>query len=220
MVGAGAASDTRAGNGVELPALAGASNVKRAIAWLVLLITRWKIDGEVPSPARYVLIAAPHTTNWDLLHLVILAWGSGVSISWMGKHTLFRGPMGTVMRWLGGIPVRRGRRNDLVAEMAEAFARHSALVLVVPAEATRARAEYWKSGFYRIAEAAKVPFVLGYLDYERKRGGFGPEVHPSGDISADMDIVRAFYADKVGKHPERFGPIRLRDEETAEAESA
>jgi 1-acyl-sn-glycerol-3-phosphate acyltransferase len=116
------------------------------------------------------------------------------------------------MRALGGIPVRRDRRNNLVAQVAEAFASASDLALVVPAEGTRGRTEYWKSGFYHMARTAKVPIVCGYLDYARKRGGFGHEFEPSGDVARDMDVVRAFYADKVGKYPECFGPVRLRDE--------
>ena len=105
------------------------------------------------------------------------------------------------------------RRSGLVEQMAEEFAAREELVLTVPPEATRSRAEYWKSGFYRIAVAAGVPIHLGYLDYASKTGGFGTYCDPSGDVRADMEQIRAFYRDKVALYPEDFGPVRLRDEE-------
>jgi 1-acyl-sn-glycerol-3-phosphate acyltransferase len=169
-------------------------------------------------PERCVLIAAPHTSNWDLAYLLALSWVVGVRVSWMGKHALFRGPMGPVMRALGGVPVRRDRRNDLVAQMAAAFAQGPSLVLTVPAEGTRGYTPRWKSGFYRIAQAADVPIVLGYLDYARRRGGFGPQISATGDVKRDMDRIRAFYADKVARHPRSFGPVELAAEDVAYGE--
>ena len=186
--------------------------VRRWLARLFLSATGWQPEGERPAPARYVLIAAPHTTNWDFPYLLAFAEHFGLTISWLGKASLFRGPLGPLMRALGGISIARSRSENRVAEMAQAFSNRAALGLVVPAEATRGRAEYWKSGFYYIAMAAEVPVVMSYLDYTRKRGGFGPAFMPSGDIARDMDAVRAFYADKQGKYPEAFGPVRLREE--------
>ena len=191
--------------------------LKRRLGQLFLSLTGWAPEGDV-LPERCVLIAAPHTSNWDLAYLLALTWVVGVRISWMGKHTLFRGPLGPVMRALGGIPVRRDRRGDLVAQMAAAFAQSPSLVLTVPAEGTRRYAPRWKSGFYRIAQAAEVPIVLGYLDYARRRGGFGPHVSATGDVKRDMDRIRAFYADKVARHPECFGPIELEAEDAAHGE--
>ncbi|MEN8181380.1 MAG: lysophospholipid acyltransferase family protein [Myxococcota bacterium] len=187
--------------------------MKERLAAAFLRLSGWAPEGAVPTAKHYVLIAAPHTSNWDLVYLLALSWVLGVRVSWMGKHTLFRGPAGTVMRGLGGVPVRRDRRNDLVAQMVQAFADSPTLALVVPAEGTRSAASHWKSGFYRIARAAEVPVVLGYLDYGRRRGGFGPEIRPSGDVKRDMDRIRAFYADKTPRHPEGFGPVQLVDEE-------
>jgi 1-acyl-sn-glycerol-3-phosphate acyltransferase len=191
----------------------------RFIAELFLRITGWETEGQRPTATKFVLIAAPHTSNWDLAYLLALAMRYGVRPRWMGKHTLFRGPMGPVMRALGGIPVRRHGRGNLVQQMAHAFTEHEALCLTVPPEGTRGWVPYWKSGFYHIARTAQVPIVLGYLDFARRRGGFGPELHPTGDLKADMDLIRAFYADKVGKYPECFGEVRLR-EELADDEAA
>lgn len=189
------------------------STLKARVARLFLTASGWSFEGEVPASQRYVLIAAPHTSNWDLLYFLALAWALEIPVSWMGKHTLFQGWPGRVLQRLGGIPVRRDRRNDLVADLAARFEAADVLVLTVPAEGTRSRATHWKSGFYRIALAARVPIVFGYLDYARKQGGLGPAFMPTGDVARDMDSVRAFYADKVGRCPQNFGPVRLLEEE-------
>jgi 1-acyl-sn-glycerol-3-phosphate acyltransferase len=185
--------------------------IRRALARAFLPFAGCAPEGELPTARAYVLIAAPHTTNWDLLYFLACAWAFGISPSWMGKRTLFRGPLGPVMRVLGGIPVERARPGGLVEQMTLAFVRWPDLVLTVPPEGTRSLAPFWKSGFYQIARAANVPIVMGYLDYERRRGGIGPTLVPR-DLRDDMDAIRAFYADKRGKYPERFGDVRLREE--------
>jgi 1-acyl-sn-glycerol-3-phosphate acyltransferase len=194
--------------------------MKTLIARLFLRLLGWEIEGVRPSSPRVVLIAAPHTTNWDFPITLAVAKVFGVKIRWMGKDSLFRFPFGGIMRSLGGIPVRRSQRNNIVQQMAEDLMKYDELALTVPAEGTRGRVEYWKSGFYHIAKTANVPIVLAYLDYTRKRGGFGPEILPTSDIRADMDRIRAFYADKQGKYPENFGPVRLREEEASSEPTA
>jgi 1-acyl-sn-glycerol-3-phosphate acyltransferase len=184
----------------------------KRIARAFLRGTGWDTEGGRPVEDRFVLIAAPHTSNWDLAYLLAMASCFDIRVSWMGKHSLFLGPMGWVMRRLGGIPVARHRRGRLVDALAGEFARRDALALVVPAEGTRSYTAHWKSGFYHIARSAGVPIVMGYLDYARKRGGFGPALMPTGDIRADMDQIRDFYADKQGKYPDQFGEIRLKEE--------
>ena len=187
--------------------------VRRLLARLFLTLTGWKPEGPRPAPDRFVLIAAPHTSNWDFAYMVAFAELYEIPLNWMGKHTLFEPPIGFIMRALGGIPVRRHRRENLVETLAGLFEQYDELGLAIPAEGTRSRAEYWKSGFYHIAREAKVPIVLSFLDYERKRGGFGPVFHVSGDLSRDMDRIRAFYDDKRGRFPERFATPRLIEEE-------
>ena len=186
--------------------------MKKLLANLVLASRGWKPEGDRPVAPKFVLIAAPHTSNWDLLYLLALSAVLDVKVRWMGKHTLFRGPAGPIMRALGGIPIHRHRRENVVEAMAKVFDAHETLALTVPAEGTRSYVTHWKSGFYHIARAAGVPIVMGYLDYPRKRGGFGPELLPTGDVARDMDVVRAFYADKVGKYPDCAGEVRLREE--------
>ncbi|MEM9070411.1 MAG: lysophospholipid acyltransferase family protein [Myxococcota bacterium] len=173
----------------------------------------WKEEGDPPAHAKYVLIAAPHTTNWDFPFTLALSWVTGVRIRWMGKHSLFEGPFGWFFKGVGGVPVIRHEKRNMVQQMIDLFEESDQLVLLVPAEGTRSRRDHWRSGFYHIAQGADVPVVLGYLDFARRRGGFGEGRKMSGDIKADMDRIRAFYADKVGKYPEKFCPPKLREED-------
>jgi 1-acyl-sn-glycerol-3-phosphate acyltransferase len=187
----------------------------RLVARIFLGIAGWKLAGDAPAvKQRYVLIAAPHTSNWDLPYLIAFALLCQLRISFMAKHSLFKPPFGWFMRLLGGIPVVRHRRGNLVDEIAEWFSERDELILVVPAEGTRSRTDYWKSGFYHIARSACVPIVCSYLDYEKRLGGFGPVIVPSGDVRKDMDEIRSFYAGKVGAYPELFAEPRLREEES------
>jgi 1-acyl-sn-glycerol-3-phosphate acyltransferase len=186
--------------------------VRKFLGKWFLRLNGWESEGGRPIPRQYVLIAAPHTSNWDLPYLLAFAAIYDVHISWMGKHSLFHGPMGWVMRALGGIPIVRSKRGNRVEELAGLFKQRPELVLVVPAEGTRRYTAHWKSGFYHIAKTAGVPIVMSFLDFGRKQGGFGPALHPSDDLTADMDEIRDFYADKQGKFSENFGPIRLKEE--------
>lgn len=186
--------------------------MRKLLANAFLRATGWKPETAPPEKMRFVLIAAPHTSNWDLFYLLAFAEVFDVPMSFMMKHTVFRGPLGPLFRSLGGIPIYRHKRGDLVKQMVEVFGQKDDFVLVVPAEGTRSRVEFWKSGFYHIAREANVPIVLSYLDYARKRGGFGPAVIPSGNVRDDMDVIRDFYADKSGRHPQLFAEPRLREE--------
>ena len=150
--------------------------------------------------------------------MLAFAWYCGIDINWMGKHQIFAGPQGRLMKALGGVPVRRDQKNDLVTQMVQEFDKRESLFLTIPPEATRQRAEHWKSGFYRIALAAEVPIIPTILDYRTKTGGFGPALHPTGNIGDDMDVLRAVYSECEGKYPESFGPIRLAEEAEAEAD--
>ena len=186
--------------------------VRQRIARRLLRLVGWRTDGEPPAQHRFVLIAAPHTSNWDFPLMILMAMQSGLSIHWLGKESLFRGPMGWLLRRLGGVPVERSEPKQLVARMADVFAGQDDFALVVPPEGTRSRSDHWKSGFYRIAHGAQVPILCSYLDYSTKVGGYGPLLTPTGDVGADMDLIRDFYADKHGRYPDQVSEIRLRDE--------
>ncbi len=185
-------------------------------AWLAnhfLKLLGWQVVGQPPEPPKAVIIAAPHTSNWDFMFLYLVSSVMGVRIHWMGKEELFKGPLGPISRTLGGIPVKRSRSSNMVQQMAQAFAEKDELLLAVPPAATRRKTEYWKSGFYYIAKEAGAPITLGFVDYGKKRTGLGPSFIPSGDIKADMDFIRSFYADIQGKFPDNKSVIRLKSEQ-------
>lgn len=182
-------------------------------AWLSAF--GWEAVGPVPDVPRAVFVANPHTSNWDLPFTIAVAWALGVRVSWAGKSSLFRPPFGALMRALGGLSIERSRSEGQVQKIADAMRREPAVYLVIAPSGTRKARDHWKSGFYRIATEARVPLLLAFLDYGKKRGGIGPVLHPSGDLKKDMDAVRAFYRDIRGKYPANEGTIRLREEDEA-----
>lgn len=185
--------------------------MKRQIARLTLKLFRFKQGGEAPDIDKYVLLSAPHTTNWDLLSVLMISWNTGSNLNWLGKEQLFRGPMNRIMRMLGGVPVHRDERRGMVESMVEEYAAADELALAMAAAGTRSHSDHWKSGFYRIALAAEVPIVMAYVDYSTRTVGFGPTMYPTGDIEADLAVFREFYADKRGKYPEKESEIRFRE---------
>jgi 1-acyl-sn-glycerol-3-phosphate acyltransferase len=188
--------------------------MRKKVGALVLKAARWNWDGTLPDEKKFVLIAAPHTSNWDFVLALSALDAMGCHVSWMGKDSLFRGPAAACFRAMGGIPVNRTKASNLVESMVRQFEERERFVLLVPAEGTRSVGKHWKSGFYYIARGARVPIALGYLDYARKRAGIGPLLWPTGNVKDDMDQIRRFYADKVGKHPNDFTPPVLREEES------
>jgi 1-acyl-sn-glycerol-3-phosphate acyltransferase len=178
----------------------------RALSVTFLKLSGWKIEGSLPADGnKSVLIAAPHTSNWDLPYTLMVAFVLRLNIYWMGKEQIFKPPFRGLMRWLGGIPVQREKSNNLVAASIEAIkAARGPLQLVVPPEGTRSNTRYWKTGFYYIAVGAQVPIVMAYMDYKRKLSGLGPVFRPTGDIEADMVAIKAFYAPFTGKNAKQF----------------
>lgn len=178
----------------------------------------WEVVGEPPSDPVVVLIGVPHTSNWDFPLFLWMSWVKGLEPRFLMKKEAFRGPAGTVLRRLGAIAVDRGAASGLVDELvAMAGAAEHHFQIVIAPEGTRKAGRYWKSGFYRIAEQAGIPICLGFIDAHTRTVGFGPSFRPSGDITADMDRIRAFYADKQGIHPEKATAPRLREEGAADA---
>jgi 1-acyl-sn-glycerol-3-phosphate acyltransferase len=173
----------------------------RGLALLVFKCTGWKAQGCKPDLLRYVIIAAPHTSNWDFIFTLCLAFIYRLNAVIMMKEAWFRWPLGPLFRWLGALPIDRSRANHVVGQSIETFHQRDRLVLVVPPSGTRQRVLYWKTGFYHIAKGAGVPIVLGFLDYRRKVGGFGPTLQPTGDIDTDMTVIRTFYRNISGKYP-------------------
>ena len=189
----------------------------RGVGRLYLRIFGWRVEGRFPDAAKTVVIAAPHTSNWDLPLMLAIAWVLDVRPSWLGKQELFRRPFGWFMRRLGGVPVDRTARQNTVQQAVDRFGAVERLHLVIPPSGTRSRATHWRSGFYHIARGAGVPIVCAYLDYRTRVGGIGPAITPSGDIAADMARIRDFYATKQAKYPAQATPVRLREEDASDA---
>lgn len=179
------------------------------LARFILRLLGWQIVGRFPNLPKYVLVGAPHTSNWDFPFTMLLMFGSGVRFNWIGKDSLFRGPQGGIMRKLGGIPVRRDLRTNFTAQIVEVFNNSPELIIAISPEGTRSLATRWKTGFYYMAREARVPIVMGFIDYRRKQLGVGPVHYPTEDIEHTFAQLRAFYADKSGKYPDKQGEIVL-----------
>ena len=189
------------------------TNVRKLLARIFLYLTGWEPVGTKVADNKVVLVAAPHTSNWDLAYLLAITCVLDTRVSWIGKHTMFWWPLGPILRALGGLPIRRDRPEQVVEQIVRTFNEAETVSLTIAPEGTRSYAPYWKSGFYRIAKAAGVPIQLGFVDYARRKAGFGPTLIPSDDLRADMDKIRAFYADKAARHADQASEIRLREEE-------
>lgn len=181
------------------------SLLSRAVRRIILWIYRskgWKAEGEVPADRRFVLVAAPHTTNWDFVMFLGLTEEMGIQSHFMGKTSLFRWPMRNFMLDMGGVPVDRSSRHDYVEQMISEFAARKKFILTVAPEGTRGGARKWKSGFYHIARGARVPLQLAFVDYSRKVGGLGPLIEITGDYNVDMERILDFYRSKISNFPE------------------
>lgn len=218
-----AGSVPESGGGAFRPGVWGAGGVDGAVAYGGLMLrrliaraywslSRWNLVTE-PAPTRpTVLIGAPHTSNWDFVFMLGIAWRLGIDVRWLGKHTLFTGWRGPIMRGLGGVPVDRSDPSRIVEETVERIRDGEIFGLVVTPDGTRRGHSRWKSGFYRIARETGMPVTLGYVDRTTMTTGLGPTLELTGDVAADMDRIRAFYADKSGFHPQHRVEPRLQSE--------
>jgi len=175
--------------------------------WLCRLYLKfigWKTGSVLdPSIKKCVLVAAPHTSNWDYPIALTTLYASGVRVRFLGKDSLFKFPLGILMRATGGMPVDRSKHNNMVEAMIQMFEQNKELILMIPVEGTRGYVKEWKSGFYHTAMGANVPIVMGYLDYGKKVAGFGDLFFPTGDYQKDLTKIQNFYRKFTAKHPEK-----------------
>lgn len=180
--------------------------LSRLVRWVLLWFYKargWKAAGTPPADRRCVIIAAPHTSNWDFVNLLGLAGDLGIKVHFMGKRSLWRWPLKRFMTDMGGLPVDRSTSSNAVAAMIEEFRRRKQFMLVIAPEGTRGKVGKWRTGFYHIARGAGVPLVVGMMDYGRRTGGLGETIWPSGDYKADMRLVAEAYRSVTARHPER-----------------
>lgn len=172
-----------------------------SVLWL--RVAGWKTIGTPSSENKFVMIAYPHTSNWDVPLTIAICMVYRLKIYWMGKASLFRGPMGPLMKWLGGIPVKMGESGNVVRQTINVFNQSTSLIIVIAPEANRAYVQKWRTGFYHIAAGANVPIVLGFLDFSRKEGGYLASYIPTGDVDRDLAIIKAQYQGIKGKYADQ-----------------
>lgn len=181
--------------------------LSEAVRWLgtaYLKLSGWRIEGDWPALKKAVLVAAPHTSNWDGVNMLATSAYYRVPLKWMGKKSLTQGPFGWLIKAAGCVPIDRSQSNDVVQAMNAEFASRQSMVLAIPPEGTRSAVREWKSGFYHIAVGAGVPLVLSVLDYGTKTVRLAAVFYPSGDYDADLLLIRSHYADARGKKADKF----------------
>ncbi|MCX9157452.1 1-acyl-sn-glycerol-3-phosphate acyltransferase [Niveibacterium sp. 24ML] len=180
--------------------------------WAIALLRMigWRLDLPAPTASKVLVIVYPHTSNWDFPLGLLTRWASGWPIRWLGKHTIFVGPFNRILRRWGGIPVNRAAAGGFIESLVADINRRETLILAMAPEGTRARQEYWKSGFLRIAHAAKLDLGIGYIDFATRTIGIREYMRLSGDEAADMAHIAKAYEGIRGYRPEQAGPIRLR----------
>lgn len=173
-----------------------------ALGHAVFRLMGWRIEGQLPPLDKFVVIGAHHTSNWDFVLFIAAKFILRLNARWFGKHSIFRWPFGALMRYWGGIPIRRHLKLNTVEQAIEAFAEHRQFILVLSPEGTRRKVERWKSGFYHIACGAGVPIVPAALDFQHRRIVIGAPFQPSGNEEADLRQLLAFYRPYVPKNPD------------------
>lgn len=186
----------------------------RFLCW----ISGWKPVGAFPDIPKAMFIASPHTSLWDGIVMVIIAWAMGVRLSWITKKETVRFPFKRLVTYFGAVPVDRSKRSDTVGQIAEQFRERDGMYLAIAPAGTRKKRDYWKSGFYHMAIQAEVPLICGFLDYKRREGGIRAIVYPTGVVSDDMDRLREVYAGIQAKHPALMTRMRLRAEDAEPTE--
>lgn len=171
---------------------------------LVLRTLGWRLEGVLPDEPKLVAIGAPHTSNWDFIIAMATMFTLGVRISWMGKHSLFVGPIGVFMRWLGGLAIDRRAPRGSVAQVIEAFKATEKLIVAITPEGTRRAVTEWRTGFYRIADGAGVPILPIALDWQQKIVHFDDLFWPTGEVEADMERIKGRFREVPGKFPHAF----------------
>lgn len=172
----------------------------------------WRVDGELPDVDKMILVAVPHTSNWDYMHMIAMSFYYRRKPSTLVKAEAFNWFLiGHIIRWMGGIPIARGQSTDVVTQVSKIVNQRERIVLVITPEGTRRKVDHWKTGFNYIALETGLPCVLGYLDYQRKRSGGGLVFYPTGDVEKDLAVIRDFYATTGhAKYPDNVGEIRFR----------
>lgn len=180
------------------------SPLLRALGRGALRLARWRIVSPLPAVPKFVAVVAPHTSNWDFFIGLGVLFALDLEVRWLGKHTIFRGPAAPLLRALGGRPVRRDTPEGVVAEVAELVRSEPRVILALAPEGTRRKVAGWRTGFYRIAEAAGVPIVPVWFDFSRREIGIGTPLQPTGDMAADVAALQSVFRPEMARYPELY----------------
>ncbi len=191
-----------------------AINTRQQIVLGLMKLFGWKSILAPATSKKFVALGYPHTSNWDFVPAIAWAWSTGLKMNFVGKAALFKGVMGPIMKALGGIPLERDKSKNFVDQIVEIINSRDEIALIVAAEGTRKKAEYWRSGFYYMALEANVPIGLAYMDWKRREIGIKEYLVPTGDLEKDFEIIKAYYQDVVGRDPSKQSPIVLKPKET------
>lgn len=198
----------------------GLMGIKKIVSRTFQKLSRWEVSTQ-PLPRKAVIIGAPHTSNWDGIFMLIAFWEAGYEMKFLVKDSVISSPIGPIVKAFGGVGVDRKSAHGLVEGIIAQAKDSDDFLLVIAPKGTRSPRDYWKSGFYHIAHGANIPVALGFIDRSTMRYGWAHTIDLTGDVKADMDVIREFYAGKVGQNPERGSIPRLRmedDERTVEGE--
>jgi 1-acyl-sn-glycerol-3-phosphate acyltransferase len=176
----------------------------RKVGRTILWVMGWKFEGSFPDDRKCILIVAPHTSNWDFVIGIAVMFAVGFRGRWLGKHTIFRKPFGTYMKWMGGIPVDRTKPGNVVDQVISEIESSESIVLGMSPEGTRKKVERWKTGFYRIARGANIPIVPVTLDYSKKKIRFMASLLPTGDLESDISFLQGLFKGEHAKHPDKY----------------
>ena len=182
---------------------------------LALRLAGWTLVFEEPPYKKYIVIFAPHTSNWDFPIGMAAIFAARLKIRWFAKKSLFVWPLGILMRALGGIRIDRTQTHNTVDYFAASFREHDRFVIGLSPEGSRSRTDHWKSGFYHIAKKAEVPVALAFFDYETKRVGIDTCIELTDSPEDDMETIRSYYEGITGHAPENFGPVRFPTDKSA-----
>jgi 1-acyl-sn-glycerol-3-phosphate acyltransferase len=176
----------------------------RGIGHALLWVMGWTISGQLPNRKKMVIIVAPHTSNWDFVIGIAAYLAMGIRTTWFGKHTIFVGLFGRLLKWLGGIPVKRTQNHGFVGQMSDAFKKADRMLLALSPEGTRKKTTQWKKGFYFIAHESGVPILLISLDFSRKVLELGPLIVPDGNYDVQIREIKDYFSQKTPKKPSMF----------------
>ncbi len=179
----------------------------RALAHRILGLFGWRVTGALPDLPKFVLIVAPHTSNWDFPIGVLAMFATGLRAHWLGKHTIFFFPVSLLLRWMGGEPIDRTAKHGTVETAIENFRTRPQWVLALSPEGTRRRMEQWKTGFYRVAAGAGVPIVPVWIDYRTRELHIAPPLETGTDMDADIRRLRGMFCKEMARYPEKFADL-------------